>query len=122
MLATIAEPRPSLKPHVPRIESVKVPMDKIGAIIGPGGKNIRALQEETNTKIDIDEDGTVYIASVDGVGFEEARDRILAVTETAEIGKIYTEGAFGSPILVLLSRFARYGRHGSHFPAFQRTR
>ncbi len=90
MLATIAEPRTSLKPHVPRIESVKVPIDKIGAIIGPGGKNIRALQEETNTKIDIDDDGTVYIASVDGVGFEEARDRILAVTETAEIGKIYT--------------------------------
>ena len=90
MLATIAEPRPSLKPHVPRIESVKVPVDKIGAIIGPGGKNIRALQEETNTKIDIDDDGTVYIASVDGIGFEEARDRILAVTETAEIGKIYT--------------------------------
>ena len=75
---------------MPRIESVKVPIDKIGAIIGPGGKNIRALQEETNTKIDIDDDGTVYIASVDGVGFEEARDRILAVTETAEIGKIYT--------------------------------
>src|SRR5690606_19079245 len=68
MLATIAEPRPSLKKHVPRIESVKVPVDKIGAIIGPGGKNIRALQEETNTKIDIDDDGTVYIASVDGVG------------------------------------------------------
>jgi polyribonucleotide nucleotidyltransferase len=90
MLATIAEPRTSLKPHVPRIESVKVPIDKIGAIIGPGGKNIRALQEETNTKIDIDDDGTVYIASVDGVGFEEARDRILAVTESAEIGKIYT--------------------------------
>jgi len=90
MLATIAEPRPSLKKHVPRIESVKVPIDKIGAIIGPGGKNIRALQEETNTRIDIDDDGTVYIASVDGVGFEEARDRILAVTETAEIGRIYT--------------------------------
>jgi polyribonucleotide nucleotidyltransferase len=90
MLATIAEPRTNLKPHVPRIESVKVPIDKIGAIIGPGGKNIRALQEETNTKIDIDDDGTVYIASVDGVGFEEARDRILAVTESAEIGKIYT--------------------------------
>jgi len=90
MLATIAEPRTSLKPHVPRIESVKVPVDKIGAIIGPGGKNIRALQEETNTKIDIDDDGTAYIASFDGVGFEEARDRILAVTESAEIGKIYT--------------------------------
>ncbi len=90
MLETITEPRPSLKPHVPRIESIKVPNDKIGAIIGPGGKNIRALQEETNTKIDIDDDGTVFIASVDGVGFEEARDRILALTETPEIGRIYT--------------------------------
>ena len=90
MLEEIDAPRPSLKSHVPRIESIKVPMDKIGAIIGPGGKNIRALQEETNTKIDIDDDGTVFIASTSGVGFEEARDRILALTETAEIGKIYT--------------------------------
>ena len=90
MLQVISEPRANLKPHVPRIESVKVPIDKIGAIIGPGGKNIRALQEETNTKIDIDDDGTVYIASTSGVGFEEARDRILSLTETAEVGKIYT--------------------------------
>jgi len=90
MLEEIDAPRSSLKSHVPRIESIKVPMDKIGAIIGPGGKNIRALQEETNTKIDIDDDGTVFIASTSGVGFEEARDRILALTETAEIGKIYT--------------------------------
>ena len=90
MLQTIPAPRPSLKPHAPRIETVKVPMDKIGAIIGPGGKNIRALQEETNTKIDIDDDGTVYIASTDGVGFEEARDRILGLTETPELGRIYT--------------------------------
>ncbi|MEA4958783.1 MAG: S1 RNA-binding domain-containing protein, partial [Anaerolineaceae bacterium] len=65
-------------------------IDKIGAIIGPGGKNIRALQEETNTKIDIDDDGTVYIASTDGVGFEEARERILGLTETPVIGRIYT--------------------------------
>jgi len=90
MLEVIDAPRPNLKPHVPRIESVKVPIDKIGAIIGPGGKNIRALQEETNTKIDIDDDGTVYIASTDSVGFEEARDRILSLTETPEIGRIYT--------------------------------
>ncbi len=86
----IAEPRPELKAHVPRIETIKVPIDKIGAIIGPAGKNIRALQEETNTKIDIDDDGTVYIAAVDGEGFNEARERILAMTETAEIGRIYT--------------------------------
>ncbi|MEA4812478.1 MAG: polyribonucleotide nucleotidyltransferase [Anaerolineaceae bacterium] len=90
MLEAIAEPNKTLKPHTPRIETVKVPVDKIGAIIGPGGKNIRSLQEETNTKIDIDDDGTVYIASTDGIGFEEARDRILGLTETPEIGKIYT--------------------------------
>ena len=75
-------PATKFEVDVPRIESVKAPIDKIGAIIGPGGKNIRALQEETNTKIDIDDDGTVFIASTDGVGFEEARDRILSLTET----------------------------------------
>lgn len=90
MLAVIPEPNSELKSHAPRIEIVKVPVDKIGAIIGPGGKNIRALQEETKTKIDIDDDGTVYIAAIDGVGYKEARDRILALTETPEIGRIYT--------------------------------
>jgi polyribonucleotide nucleotidyltransferase len=90
MLAVIPEPNKELKSHAPRIEIVKVPVDKIGAIIGPGGKNIRALQEETKTKIDIDDDGTVYIAAIDGVGYKEARDRILALTETPEIGRIYT--------------------------------
>ncbi|NLW71887.1 MAG: polyribonucleotide nucleotidyltransferase [Chloroflexi bacterium] len=106
MLATIAEPNPTLKPHAPRIETLKVAIDKIGAIIGPGGKNIRALQEETHTKIDIDDDGTVYIASADDMGFEEAKDRILAMTETPEIGRIYTGKAvritdFGAFIEIL---------------------
>ncbi len=90
MLATIAKPNPGLKSHAPRIETVKIPVDKIGAVIGPGGKNIRSLQEETNTKIDIDDDGTIYIASTDGIGFEEAKDRILGMTEVPEIGRIYT--------------------------------
>ena len=65
-------------------------MDKIGAIIGPGGKKIRALQEETNTKIDIDDDGTVYIAATDGKDEAMARERIEGLTETARIGRIYT--------------------------------
>ena len=65
-------------------------MDKIGAIIGPGGKNIRALQEETGTKIDIEEDGTIYISSIDGPGAEIARERIESIGETAQIGRIYT--------------------------------
>jgi polyribonucleotide nucleotidyltransferase len=90
MLAVLPAPRPDLKEHTPRITIVKIPVDKIGAIIGPGGKNIRALQEETGTKIDIEEDGTIYISSADGVGAEIARERIESITETAQIGRIYT--------------------------------
>jgi len=90
MLEAIAAPRPEMKPHAPRIITVKIPVDKIGALIGPGGKNIRALQEETNTKIDVQEDGTIYIASTDGIGGELARERVEALGETAEIGRIYT--------------------------------
>ncbi|HTX91616.1 MAG TPA: polyribonucleotide nucleotidyltransferase [Anaerolineales bacterium] len=90
ILETIPAPRPELKPHAPRITTVKIPSDKIGAIIGPGGKNIRALQEETGTKIDIEEDGTVYIASTNGEGAQRARERIEAITETPQLGRIYT--------------------------------
>lgn len=90
MLAALAEPRTELKPHAPRIIIVKIPIDKIGALIGPGGKNIRALQEETGVKIDIEEDGTVYIASVDGAGAQIARERIEGLSESAVIGNIYT--------------------------------
>ncbi len=90
ILEVIPAPRSELKPHAPRITTVKIPSDKIGAIIGPGGKNIRALQEETGTKIDIQEDGTIYIASTNSEGAEIARQRIEAITETPQLGRIYT--------------------------------
>ncbi len=90
MLAVIPAPRPELKPHVPRVTVIKVPVDKIGAIIGPGGKNIRALQEDTNTKIDIEDDGTVYIAATDKESETAARERIEMLTETPQLGRIYT--------------------------------
>jgi len=90
ILATIAAPRPELRPHVPRITTIKVPVEKIGAIIGPGGKMIRALQEETGTKIDINDDGTVFIAATDGESEARAREKIEALTETPQIGRIYT--------------------------------
>ena len=86
----IPAPRPELKEFVPRIVTIKIPVEKIGAVIGPGGKMIRALQEETNTHIDIAEDGTVYIAAVDRKDESEARDRIMALTESPVIGRIYT--------------------------------
>ncbi len=90
MLEAIAQPRPELKPHAPRIITVKIPVEKIGALIGPGGKIIRALQEETGTRIDVQEDGTVYIASTEGVGAKAAEERVKSLGEEAVIGNIYT--------------------------------
>ncbi len=90
MLAVIDAPRAELKPHAPRIITVKIPIDKIGALIGPGGKNIRSLQEETGTKIDVQEDGTVYIASTEAVGAKVAQDRVESLAESAVVGNIYT--------------------------------
>ena len=90
MLEVLPESRAEIKEHAPRIITVKIPVDKIGALIGPGGKNIRALQEETGVKIDVEEDGTVYIASTDGVGAKIAQERIAGLGENAVIGNIYT--------------------------------
>jgi polyribonucleotide nucleotidyltransferase len=90
MLEVLAQPRAELNPYAPRIITVKIPVDKIGALIGPGGKNIRSLQEETHTKIDVQEDGTVYIASTDAVGAKIAQERVAGLGENAVIGNIYT--------------------------------
>jgi polyribonucleotide nucleotidyltransferase len=86
----ISTPRAELKPHAPRIITVKIPVDKIGAVIGPGGKMIRSIQEQTGTKIDIGEDGTVFIAATDGPAALQARDLVESLTETPVLGRIYT--------------------------------
>ncbi len=90
MLEVMPTPRPELKPFVPRIVTVKVPVDKIGAIIGPGGKNIRALQEESGTQIDIGEDGTVFIAATSQEGERIAREKIEMMVDVPQVGRIYT--------------------------------
>ena len=95
MLETISETRPELKSHVPRITTVKIPVDKIGAVIGPGGKIIRSIQEETGATIDIGEDGTVFIATADGESARMAKMRIEMLTETPEVGRIYTGKVVG---------------------------
>ncbi|MEZ4670490.1 MAG: polyribonucleotide nucleotidyltransferase [Anaerolineae bacterium] len=82
-------PRTNLSTSAPRILTLKVNVSKIGAIIGPGGKTVRSIQERTGAKIDIEEDGTVYVSSVDA-GAEAAAEEIRGLTEDAEIGKIYT--------------------------------
>ncbi len=95
MMATISVPREELKPHVPRIESIRVPVDKIGAIIGPGGKTIREIQESTGAKIDINDEGIVFIASDNSESARMARERVEGLTATPEVGRIYTGRVVG---------------------------
>ncbi len=90
MLEVLPEARPDLSPYAPRITIVKVDPEMIGAIIGPGGKTIRRIQEETGVKIDVEDDGSVYIASTDGPSAQRAKEMVEALVEKAEIGKIYT--------------------------------
>src|SRR5215204_5546290 len=89
MKQTIAEPRPEISKWAPRLLTIKIDPEKIGKIIGPGGKNIKALQADTGAQIDIEDDGTVYISSVDSASAERCRDIIEAMTAEVKIGKIY---------------------------------
>lgn len=95
MLKTIQQPREELKNHVPRMEAIRIPVDKIGAVIGPGGKTIRDIQEQTGASIDVDDDGLVYVASADGESARIARERIEMLTATPEVGRIYTGKVVG---------------------------
>jgi len=90
MQDAIAVPRDTLSEYAPRMESLKIEVDKIGAVIGPGGKNVRALQEEHNVKIDIQEDGLVYVAGETGPEVLETLEKIKAMIEEPEVGQIYT--------------------------------
>ncbi|MCY3992490.1 MAG: polyribonucleotide nucleotidyltransferase [Caldilineaceae bacterium] len=90
MLEVLPESREDLSPYAPRILTVSVDPEKIGKIIGPGGKTVRALQERYEVKIDIDDDGSVFISGLNGLAAEEARREIESLTEEVEIGKIYT--------------------------------
>ena len=89
MAKTLAEPRKELSKYAPRIEIVKINPEKIGALIGPGGKNIKRLVEESGCEINIEDDGTVNIFSVSPEGMKIAKDAIVGMTAEAEIGKIY---------------------------------
>src|SRR5712692_2771818 len=89
MQQTLAEPRAGLSPYAPRIIKIKINPDKIRDVIGPGGKIIRALVEETGAKIDVEDDGTVSIATADSAAAEAAVNRIRGLTAEAEVGQTY---------------------------------
>lgn len=90
MLECIPAPRPSLKEHAPKITTLKINPDKIKDVIGPGGKVIKKITEESGAKIDIEEDGTVYVAAADQASANKAIEAINAITAEPEIGMIYT--------------------------------
>jgi len=90
MLEALPEPREALSPYAPRIQTLKINPDKIGTVIGPGGKTVRRIQEEAGVKIDIEEDGTIHVSAMSGEGMDRALAALRALTEEVEVGKIYT--------------------------------
>jgi polyribonucleotide nucleotidyltransferase len=89
MQGTIKATRPELSKYAPRIETIQINTEKIGLIIGPGGKTIRGMVDEFGVTIDINDDGIVTIASTNGEAMQAAKDRILSMVEEPEVGRVY---------------------------------
>ena len=106
MSQTLAEPRSTLSKYAPRIITIQIDPQKIGDVIGPKGKIIRGIQDETGAEINVDDSGRITISAVDGEAGEKARDRIAALVQEPEVGKVY-EGvvksttAFGAFVQIL---------------------
>ncbi len=89
MAEVLAETRAEMSPYAPRIYTTKIPVDKIRDVIGPGGKIIRGIVEQTGVKIDVEDDGTIHIASADPLAANKALQIIADLTASAEVGKTY---------------------------------
>jgi polyribonucleotide nucleotidyltransferase len=90
MLETINAPRETMKAHTPRMLIVQVDPEKLGMVIGPGGKNVRGIQDQTGAKVDIEDDGRIFISSANGAAAEKAREIIMGMTGEVKPGEIYT--------------------------------
>ena len=95
IVTTLRFPRETISTHAPRLLTIQINPEKIGLLIGPGGKTIKGIQESTGAKIDIDDDGTVYISHSESAGAESAKAKVEALTEEVRIGKVY-EGRVSS--------------------------
>jgi polyribonucleotide nucleotidyltransferase len=89
MKKTIEKPRPSLSPYAPKIITIKIDPEYIGKVIGPSGKMVKSIQEQTGSLIEIEEDGTISISCVGGNGHLVARDIIEAMTTPPQVGRVY---------------------------------
>jgi polyribonucleotide nucleotidyltransferase len=91
MSETISKPRPELSVYAPKLISIEIDPELIGKIIGPGGKVIKSIQEQTGTTIEIEEDGTIYISCLGGDGHLKAKEIIETMTQPPQIGRIYDQ-------------------------------
>ncbi|MHC4062816.1 MAG: S1 RNA-binding domain-containing protein, partial [Planctomycetota bacterium] len=91
MAKAISEPRPELSKYAPKLISIEIDPEFIGKVIGPGGKMIKSIQEQTDTTIEIEEDGTIYISCFDGDGHLKAKEIIESITQPPEVGRIYPQ-------------------------------
>jgi polyribonucleotide nucleotidyltransferase len=89
MLTTLRQPRSQISTFAPRLIQIRINPEKIGLLIGPGGKTIKSIQETTGAKVDVDDDGTVYISHQEGAQAELARQKVEALTEEVRVGKVY---------------------------------
>ena len=89
MLSALAKPRPEISSYAPRIFTMKINPEKIGKVIGPGGKGIKGIEANTGARVEIDDDGTINISCIDAAGGERARAMIEAITEEVQLGRIY---------------------------------
>ena len=89
MLKAIAAPRTTLSPFAPRLITLKIKPDMIGMVIGPGGKKIKGITEQTGAKVDISDDGTITIASLEAAKGEQAKAMIEAIVHRPEAGDVY---------------------------------
>jgi polyribonucleotide nucleotidyltransferase len=89
MLGTLRQPRGSISTYAPRLLQIRINPEKIGLLIGPGGKTIKGIQESTGAKLDVDDDGTVSISHMDAAGAEAAKAKVEALTEEVRVGKVY---------------------------------
>lgn len=128
MLACIPEPRKELSQNAPRIISIQIHPDKIREVIGSGGKVIRRIVEETGAQVDIDESGTVAIASVDAAAGDKAREIIEAIVAEPVVGQIYTGKVtgvkeFGAFVEIIPGVFGGKGKEGMvHISELDKTR
>jgi polyribonucleotide nucleotidyltransferase len=90
MTGAIPEPREEFSPYAPRMTIMHVPQDKLGAVIGSGGETVRSIEEQCDVSVDIEDDGSIYIAATSGPCAEKAQAMIEALTEEPEVGQIYT--------------------------------